>query len=269
MDVGLAPLTLGRPAPDVLVTAAAAAGFSRVGLTLWAPGEPLSPVCTRPDGRRTLRTHLDAAGVAVTDVGVVVLSPALDLQQVAALIGTGRALGADQVLVLDLDDDRRRALGRFRAVCDLAGQAGLQVVVEFMPYSATRTLAEAAALVAAADVPFAGVVVDVLHLYRSGGSAADVAAVAPGTVRLVQLCDATREAPPAERLREEALTDRRYPGEGELPLPELLAVVPPGARLTVEAPVARHADRSPAERAAAAAAALRRMAPLTPGRSPS
>jgi sugar phosphate isomerase/epimerase len=123
--------------------------------------------------------------------------------------------------------------------------------------------------VAAVDVPFAGLVVDVLHLYRSGGSAAELAAVDPATVSLVQLCDAPRQAPPAARLREEALTDRRYPGEGELPLADVLAAVPPGAQLSIEAPVARDAGRSPAERAAAAATALGRLASLSPGRTPS
>ena len=40
-DVALAPLTVGRPEPEVLVAAAAAAGFGMVGLTLHPPdGEP-------------------------------------------------------------------------------------------------------------------------------------------------------------------------------------------------------------------------------------
>jgi sugar phosphate isomerase/epimerase len=259
LSVGLAALTLGRPDPLVLVAAAADAGFRAVGLTPWAPGAPLSPECTDRVRRRRLAAELAATGTAVSDAGVVVLSPRLAPSTTARLLDTAAGLGAPRVLVADAHEDRHRAAGQLAAVAAAAADLGLRVALEFMPYGATRTLDEATALLAAAGAGNAGLVVDVLHLYRSGGSAASLAGLDPALVELVQLCDAPLAAPPPGRLRSEALTDRRYPGDGELPLRAVLAALPAGAPVTVEAPVARDAARSPGPRAAAAAAAVRRL----------
>jgi sugar phosphate isomerase/epimerase len=259
VDVALAPLTVGRPDPEVLVRAAAGAGFRRVGLTLHLPdGGPL-PHVTDAAARRRLRALLDDAGVAALDAGVVVLSPATDPDGVARVCDAAAELGADRLIAMVREPDPGRAAALLAAVAATAGDAGLGVGVEFMPYTACRGLADAAALVEASGASDAGIVVDVLHLFRSGGSAADLAGLDPGRVLLLQLCDAPRTAPPPERLREEALSDRRYPGEGELPLADVLAAVPAGTPLTVECPVAADATLPAAERARAAATAVRAL----------
>ena len=259
VPAGLAPLTVGRPSPDVVVAAAADAGFAQVGLTLWPPDGPLTTLTADAAARRALAAGISASGVAVLDVGVVVLEPSLDLAAVARLAGLAAELGGDRLVVLNRHRLPERAVEQFAAVCAVAGAAGLAAAVEFMPYTATRTLGEAHQLVAAAGAPNAGVVLDVLHLYRSGGTAADLAGAALDRILLVQLCDAPAAAPPPDRLRDEALRHRRYPGDGELPLADVLAALPAGVPLTVEAPVAEDAGRPPVERARAAAAALRRL----------
>ena len=54
----------------------------------------------------------------------------------------------------------------------------------------------------------------------------------------------------------EARTGRLFPGDGELPLAELLGALPAGASLAVEAPVADLAGRTVGERTRMAHAAL-------------
>lgn len=54
----------------------------------------------------------------------------------------------------------------------------------------------------------------------------------------------------------EARTGRLFPGDGELPLPELLGALPAGASLAVESPVADLAGRTIGERTRLAHAAL-------------
>ena len=250
---GLAPLTVGRPPADELVAAAAAAGFGRVGLTLHLPDGGPTPEATDAPRRRRLRRRLDDLGLRALDAGVLVVGPGTSPDDAARLVEAAADLGADRLVAMVRDEDPGRATARLAAACATAAAAGLRVGVEPMPYSACRTTAAARALAAAAG---AGVVVDVLHLVRSGGGAADLAGLDPAEVVLVQLCDAPAAAPPASRLREEALGDRRYPGQGELPLRELLAALPDGVPVTVEAPVAADAGRPAAERARAAAVAM-------------
>ncbi len=256
LPAGLAPLTVGRPSLEVLVDAADAAGFARVGLTLWVPGGRPAPVCTDPGVRRAAVRTVLRSGVSPLDVGVVTLEPDLDLDSLRRVIDAAGVMGADRLVAMNLDPSPARAATTLAAVCAEAAPAGVSVGVEFMPYTATKTFAEACELVRTAGDPSAGVVVDALHLHRSGGTPADVAAGRTVPVLLVQLCDAHRESPLPDRLREESLGDRLYPGQGDLPLEELLAALPAGVPITVEAPVAADAGRSPRERARRAATAL-------------
>ena len=255
-DVGLAPLTVGRPPCGELADAAAAAGFGRVGLTLRLPDGAAAPELTDARSRRRLRARLDDLGVRVLDAGVLVVAPETAPADDEALVGAAAELGADRLVALVRDTDPARAAERLAAACATAAQAGVRVGVEPMPYSACRTLAAARALVAASGAPGAGIVVDLLHLFRSGGTVADLDGLEPAEVVLVQLCDGRTAAPPPSRLRAEALGDRCYPGRGGLPVREALAALPDGVPVTVEAPVAADADRPPAERARSAAAAL-------------
>jgi sugar phosphate isomerase/epimerase len=109
--------------------------------------------------------------------------------------------------------------------------------------------------------PAGSVLVDALHLRRSGGSPADLAALPPERLPYGQLCDAPLEPvwPDEQVAIAESRGGRLLPGDGELPLRELIDVLPPGSALSVEAPVAALADRSPAERASRAFAAATRL----------
>ena len=92
---------------------------------------------------------------------------------------------------------------------------------------------------------------DALHIQRGGSSLDDVRALEPDLVPIIQLCDGPLAAPaalalPAELplgmkadgsvLQVEARVQRQVVGEGEFPLAELLAAVPPGTPISVEVP---------------------------------
>jgi sugar phosphate isomerase/epimerase len=102
------------------------------------------------------------------------------------------------------------------------------VVLEFLPIFTIATLHDAVAVVQEANRPNGGVLVDTLHLARSGGSVEDIATVPLWLFPYLQLADATArpDDPSPANLREEALHGRLLPGEGALPLAATLAAVP-------------------------------------------
>src|SRR2546427_769842 len=86
-----------------------------------------------------------------------------------------------------------------------------------------------------------------------------IAEVDPSLVRYAQICDASSDMPgPGDTpaLIREARTGRLLPGEGALPLRDLVAALPATAPLAVEAPCRALADLSPVERAKRAYQAL-------------
>jgi sugar phosphate isomerase/epimerase len=234
-SISIAPLTLFRPDPLDLIEAAGAAGFNLVDLQFGVQDQPLDPRYVDPGFVGQIRTALRSQGLEVLDVGSIALSPDLDPAVPGALVRFASEVGARIVHITDWDPEPERTIDRFGEICDLAVEPGLQVAIEFMPYSYTRTLDDASALIAAVRRGNAGIVLDTLHLMRSGGSPAAIRNVPPAMLSFIQLADAPRHAPPAGRLREEALGGRLLPGEGELPLDDIFDALP-AIPVSVEVP---------------------------------
>jgi sugar phosphate isomerase/epimerase len=168
-------------------------------------------------------------------------------------------LGARHVLVMSAEPEEARTLERFCELCDRAAGYGLHVCLEFAIYTGVRTLAHAAEVVARSKRPNASVLIDALHFSRSGGLPAHVAHVDPSLFRYAQICDAGPDMPAPRdtpALIREARTGRLLPGEGVLPLAELVAALPASVPLAIEAPCRATADLPAVERAKRAYRAL-------------
>ena len=260
--ISLAHLTVLDTTPPELVTVAAAAGFRTIGIRLTAtPSVGLPPYDVLRDGpvlRETLR-RLDDTGVTVLDTEFLRFEPEHPIGVPEGFLEVSARLGAKHVLVMSAEPDEARTIERFGDLCDRAAQYGLSVCLEFAIYTGVRTLAHAASVVAKTKRSNASVLIDALHFSRSGGVPADVKQVDPNLFRYVQICDASADMPgPTDTpaLISEARTGRLLPGEGILPLAELVAALPAGLPLAIEAPCRATADLPALERAKRAYRAL-------------
>lgn len=270
--LGLAHLTALELTPPALVDAAHAAGFDGVGIRI-NPGfdDDPNPAMLRVDGQALeTRARLGDTGLTVLDVEILRLRPAMDWGLVESICAMGAWLGARSVLVLGNDPDEARATQHYARVCELAGRHGLTASLEFVYFNDVRTLQQAVRMVRAAGSPHARVLIDSLHFFRAGHQPAELDGIDPALFAYAQWCDAGPVAPPFDKLQVESRTDRRFPGEGALPLAELLAHLPPDLSLTLEAPNTKQASTMPAaERVALGMQALRRMLDRAVAGSPS
>lgn len=260
--LSLAALTILDAGPVGQIRAAAAAGWRSVGLRLM----PLLATDAAVVGNRAAEAEvvllLKETGLAVLEIGVFPVKPEMDWPMIQAVVAFSAGLGARHIVCPVEDGDRARRLASFGRLCDIVAPHGMSALVEFNPYSACPSLAEAVEIATKAQRSSAGLVIDVLHLSRSGGSPEDLLAVDPQLLRLVHLCDAP---PPPEgnrsvdELRSESRTARLLPGEGRLWLDRLIDVLPPETPLSVEAPSARHAHLTTTERARRALTATEAM----------
>jgi sugar phosphate isomerase/epimerase len=247
LSLSLSHLSALDMAPPDLVSVAGEAGYQAVGLRLnpAAPGAVSYPLGTgTPALKETLRRMKDT-GVAVYDVEFIPLIPEIDVAGCEPLFETAANLGAQRVNVSGDDPDFTRLAARFAELCELAGRYGLGVDLEFMRWRQVGSLAQAAEIVRSAGNPNGAVLLDALHLFRSGGSAEDVATLESGLLRSVQLCDAPAEAPPPDRIIDEARNHRLAPGNGGLPLAELVNRLPTNVAFAVEVPMPPNAGSSP------------------------
>lgn len=254
----LAPLGFLELDPPALLVAAGAAGFTSVGLRV-APAVPGGVHYPLPAGSRALAetlARMEETGLSVLQVELVELARGTNVEAVRPLLETAAAIGASRVVATGDDEDAVVA-ERLGELAVLAAEHGLAVDLEFMRFRALGSLPQALGVVEASGQDNVAVVVDALHLARSGGTPADVGAADPGRLAVLQLSDAPALAP--ADLAVEAREDRLLPGEGALPLRELVAALPAHGMLAVEVPTRSGAALPPERRAQAGAAAVRTL----------
>jgi sugar phosphate isomerase/epimerase len=259
--LSLAHLTLIDAGPLELIDAAAAGGFDAIGLRIVPPmpTDMIVPVIGDDRMIREIELRLDATGVRIFDIEAVWLVPQIDVIALKPALALGRQFGAESIVVIANDPDLGRMEANLAALCELARAEGLRVLLEPMSYVVVKNWQEAAVILARVAQPNAGLLIDALHFYRSGGKPSELSTLDPKLLPYVHLCDAAAAAPPPEGLRSEGRGGRFYPGEGQLKLGELLRALPADIPIAVEAPCRRYAGLSINERARICGAATRAL----------
>ena len=206
-------------APADMVTVAHDAGWPAVGI--WFDGKTWTN-----ETSREVRQRLDDTGVIALDIEPII--PSEDGSDFAEqLIEAAAVIGARHILFTSRLKDQARTTDRYQQVCEMALAHGINVVCEFLPIFPLNTLSMAAEIVADSRATNGGVLIDNLHLSRSGSSVEDVQAMPIKLFPYLQICDAVAERPADfGGLLDEALNGRLCPGEGSLPIAELLQAVP-------------------------------------------
>lgn len=260
--ISLEQLTVEEAGPMELVSIAGTLQCQHVSLFLRTPERPPQwyPLVTDAAFRKELARHMAGHGVTPYTVEFFPLSPRAKVEQYRPAFESAAELGAKRISVLVSDPDEERRLALFCELCDRAAEFGLGANVEFVALTQLPSFKDALRLVTRANRPNGGIMVDTLHLVRSGSSVAEVAAADPRWIGGAQFCDAPLTMP-AERQLFEALSERMLPGEGELPLHEFVRALPPGVPIGIEVPMKSLKDRGvgPLERARMAVEATRRV----------
>ncbi len=115
------------------------------------------------------------------------------------------------------DDD---LAGRLSQLADRAASAGMLVGLEFLPWTPVRDVVHAHAVVTLASRPNLGVTVDVWHHSVSGVGTDEMGRLPGATIVSVHVTDGVRD--PSLSPLAETMVGRRLPGEGELPVADVL-----------------------------------------------
>lgn len=240
--IGIESLTAVSLTPLELVDLAAELDCGFVGTALSPFAIPLGGVAqwslrdlaTRRDFKAAMDDHGLTFGLG-QGFGIVA---GKDVAEKEPDIEILRDLGAVRICGVSLDTELDRSLQQLGKLAEMAGKAGLEVVLEFLPTRAIPDLFTALAALEQINASNMRLLIDTMHLVRSGGSAADIAALSPEVIGYVQISDVPL-APTMPIYLEEALLDRLPPGRGELPLAEILAALPRDVPIGLEVPMSR------------------------------
>lgn len=261
--LSLSSLTVRPCSPVEQIDAAVETGFDATALRL-IPRVPSDvDVMSDPGVQRAIERRIAETGLRVLDVETVRVTPQTDVAALAPVLEFAGRLGADWIMANSVRRDDYRAeeegtvVRRLRELCDAAQSQGMKVMVEFVPFRGIATLEDAVRVVAATGRCTVGIIFDTLHFCRGGGVAQDLVDMDLSMLGGVHLSDAPLVAP--SDLSMESRHRRLYPGEGDLPLKELLAVIPRDLPVSVEVPSDANAHLSVVERARRGICAAQRM----------
>lgn len=249
--INMAHLNVLEIAPPEVVTLAEQAGFDTLGLRL-SPvreGEVAPPVYGNTAMKRDLAARLKDSNVGLFEIEVLWLRHGVTIGDYRPFLELGAELGAKHVIsICDLADETA-AIEMYSRGCELCAEYGLTLGLEFLPWLAVGTLEGAKRIVTSARQANGHLILDSLHISRTGGDYATAAKVPHGLMRYVQISDAPLP-PPASiaEIAEEAKFNRLAPGEGDLPLTAFCESIPATMPVSVEVAFAPSRGLSPLER---------------------
>ncbi|CAK7041041.1 MAG: hypothetical protein KER_01690 [Kerstersia gyiorum] len=248
----MAYLTLAELAPEQMVRAAAEGGFraSAIRLTGHRPGDEWPLDVFREAAVAQLAAVARDSGLALTSASSYRFTDQVRPSDYEPVLAACAQLGIHTLVANSFHPDRAGVAEQLHAVAELGKQYGVRVGLEFIPVSKVPSLEDALDVLQQAGAgDRLGLVIDALHLWRSGGGPGQVANVDPALLFSLQLCDAPLRLPPGSDLHEEMRQGRLLPGQGELDLRGLMDAVPAHIELEIEAPNARYLGLPPAQRA--------------------
>ncbi len=186
--------------------------------------------------RREVRAALRDRGVAFAQGEGCIVRAGVDVASYASDLDLFAELGAEQIGTVTMEPDPGRAQAQLASLAEMAGQRNMQVTLEFAPPHSINTFEKALAAIRAIGKPNARLTIDAMHFFRTGGSIDQLTQPDGSHIGYVQLCDVPLSATTSDYYQE-ACFRRLLPGDGELPLRELLTVVPKNVRVGLEIPM--------------------------------
>jgi sugar phosphate isomerase/epimerase len=185
--------------------------------------------------RRDVLAAMGHRGVTISLGDGFLVMPDAEMRMFTEDLDALAELGVPRINVVSLDPDLGRTFDQFAILTELAAQRGIQTVVEPVPGLTIGDLPTALAARQHVGRSDFRLLIDTMHLVRSGSGAGDVAAIDPDHIGYAQLNDTTLR-PRGDNYMEEAMFERMVPGDGELPLRDILCALPPDIVIEIEVP---------------------------------
>ncbi len=193
-----------------------------------------------PTLRREMVAAMQDRNVAISIGEGFLVRPGTDLRDCAADLDVMCELGVRRINTTSIDPDLSRTFDQFATLVEMADAVGMETTVEFAPRLAIGDLPTALAALHHVQQPNFRLLIDTMHLVRSGSGAEDIAALDRDMIGYVQISDVPLVSQFTEYM-DEARYERLAPGTGELPLLDILSVLPRHLVLGLEIPMLEHA----------------------------
>lgn len=192
--------------------------------------------------RRELKAALAANGVSIALGENLLVQAEADMRAFwLSELELFAELGVTRINSVSFEPELQRNIDQYGRLAEIAAGFGIKALLEFVPIFGVPDIPTALTVIDKVGHPNLGMIVDTMHVARSGASAADLAALPAELVGYIQLCDAPFVAEIPDYMYE-AMFERKVPGEGELPLADYLRALPYDRIVSLEVPLRSEAE---------------------------
>jgi len=242
VPIGLDQLCVFGMKPDAFVHLAASLDCRSVSLKAdydgrWNPYElPLWSMVEDRPLRRTVAHALADTGLTLELGEAVSIAPGRQMDFFVPQLDVFAELGARRLnLIGQATKDRSFDMAQIARLNELCEECGITVCIEFVANGWISSLAELDTALAEIGGQPVHVLIDPMHFFRFGQTIADLKGIDPARFAYFQMCDVPMRGPGGKYL-DEAVHERLAPGDGELPLVDLLAELPDHMIISLELP---------------------------------
>ena len=225
LAAGVIPELTKDPARFVEVTADA--GWKATGV--WFDKDSWSSTTSRE-----VKKRIDDSGIEAVDMEVIRLGKSIDKGK--ALVEAACEIGAKNILVVSSLHSSIETADQLSYLCSLAEAGNITICLEFMKFTSVKSLSDALEIIKLIDAHNIGILLDLLHVVRSGTTFKEIEDCDPNLFPYAQWCDGT--AQPVgwsdSELITDALDDRLLPAQGKLNALEFESFFDKGVPFSVE-----------------------------------
>lgn len=226
-------LTLPGIHPVDQIYIAKQCGFDGVGLRTLSQGWPSDRTnsLTCKDMFIAVQRALSETQMILFDIELGRVTDNVDVSSYEEDFARGAELGARFVTASVWTDNITFAQQQFERMAQFASKYGMDLSLEFVPFSSIKSLKEALMWIQSLEASNVCVLIDLLHLYRSGYDNTILESIPENRMGCIHLCDGPGFIPPINHPDMIGVTRARrlYLGDGEIPVGEILSIlkIPP------------------------------------------
>ena len=251
--IGLAPTSLANTPALEYIDAARRAGFEAIGMRFFrSPGlrYGFDPVVGDAATMRDVKQALGDSGMELMEVLSYYLQPEMDLDSMRPSLEFAAELGAKYALLIGDDPEWARMVENFSQFCDCIAPMGMIAAIEAPVFRRVLcSIPLTVRLIVDSGRDNAAVCLDPLHFVEVGHTPDDLKGLDPRLFPYTQI----RDGHVVNRLGSKFWRDEPHAtgalrlGDGQVPLTEILDILPPGLPLSLEWSMPREGGYSPAE----------------------
>jgi len=241
----IAQLTALHWSPPEMIYNARVLGYDMVSvraITLGVKGEHDFDFSKSKELFNLTKQALEETGIEINDIELAKIGEGDDVERFESVFESAAKLGVKDVISSIWTENKDFYLEQFAKLCDLAGQYGIFVNLEFVTWAGVKSLSGVREVLDAVKKQNAAILIDTLHFHRSRVPLEELETCPKNLFRFVHICDGPKEIPdPASPTYKEDLIfvareAREYVGEGGVDVVGIVKKLPEGIPFSIELP---------------------------------